>query len=104
MYKIPGFKDIPVDFRVTIMDGVRNTRVIHSSKAVGEPPFFLGASVFFAIRDAVKAARLDSGFTEHFRMDSPATSERIRLACADSIVDRSATPLKIDEKPWGVPL
>ena len=42
MYKIPGFKDIPVDFKVTVMDGVRNSRAIHSSKAVGEPPFFLG--------------------------------------------------------------
>lgn len=57
LYKIPGFKDIPVDFRVTVMDGVRNTRAIHSSKAVGEPPLFLGASCYFAIRDAVRTYR-----------------------------------------------
>lgn len=57
LYKIPGFKDIPVDFRVTVMDGVRNSRAIHSSKAVGEPPLFMGASVFFAIKDAIHSAR-----------------------------------------------
>jgi xanthine dehydrogenase/oxidase len=57
MYKIPGFKDIPLDFKITVMDGVRNTRAIHSSKAVGEPPLFLGASCFFALRDAIKSAR-----------------------------------------------
>jgi xanthine dehydrogenase/oxidase len=41
LYKIPGFKDIPVDFRIHFLEGVRNSRAIHSSKAVGEPPFFL---------------------------------------------------------------
>ena len=30
---------------------------ILSSKAVGEPPLFLGASVFFAIKEAIYAAR-----------------------------------------------
>lgn len=86
------------------MDGVRNERVIHSSKAVGEPPFFLGASVMFAIRDAIKAARQDLGQTDYFRLDCPATSERIRLACNDSLVARSFTPLQAGEKPWAVRL
>jgi xanthine dehydrogenase/oxidase len=104
LYKIPGFKDIPVDFRVTVMDGVRNTRAIHSSKAVGEPPLFLGASCFFAIRDAIKYARKDQGLNGPYRMDSPATSERIRLHCADPFVERAKTPLKAGEKPWAVPL
>jgi len=36
-------------------------RAVHSSKAVGEPPFHLGASVFFALKDAVYAARRDAG-------------------------------------------
>jgi xanthine dehydrogenase/oxidase len=56
-YKIPGFKDVPMDFRVTVMKGSKNKRAIHGSKAVGEPPLFMGASVFFAIKEAVKAAR-----------------------------------------------
>eukprot|EP00967_Tisochrysis_lutea_P053493 scaffold66575_cov31-Tisochrysis_lutea.AAC.11 len=61
---------------------------VHSSKAVGEPPFFLGASVFFAIKNAIAAARTDHlGTTgeKHFRLYSPATTERIRMACGDSI-------------------
>ena len=56
-YKIPGFKDIPADFRVTFLKGARNARAIHSSKGVGEPPLFLGASVFFAIKEAIIDAR-----------------------------------------------
>jgi xanthine dehydrogenase/oxidase len=102
LYKIPSFKDIPADFRVTVMDGVRNTRAIHSSKAVGEPPLFLGASCFFAIQDAIKSFRLDAGLKGPFRLDSPATSERIRLSCADDFVNRAKTPLKQGEKPWAV--
>ena len=99
-YKIPGFKDVPADFRVTVLDGVRNTRAVHSSKAVGEPPLFLGASVFFAIRNAISSFRADQGLLGHFRMDSPATSERIRMACQDSFTHIAETPLGPGEKPW----
>ena len=56
-YKIPGFRDIPTDLRVRFVKGATNPRAIHSSKAVGEPPLFLGASVFFAIKHAIEAAR-----------------------------------------------
>ncbi|KAJ3256861.1 hypothetical protein HK103_005105 [Boothiomyces macroporosus] len=104
LYKIPGFKDIPVVFNVTVMDGVRNTRAIHSSKAVGEPPLFLGAAVMFALREAIKAARAEQGIGGYFRLDSPATSERLRLSCVDEFVSASKTDLLPGEKPWGVPL
>ena len=60
-YKIPAADDIPRDFRVELLKDVPNVRAVHSSKAVGEPPFHLGASVLFALRDAVKAARSDAG-------------------------------------------
>jgi xanthine dehydrogenase/oxidase len=56
-YKIPGFKDIPEVFNVTLLQNAPNPLAIHSSKAVGEPPLFLGVSVYFAIKDAVAAAR-----------------------------------------------
>ena len=103
MYKIPGFKDIPQDFRVKIVKGSRNVRAIHSSKAVGEPPLFLGASVYFAIRESVKAARLENGITGHFRFDCPATSERIRVNCNDELSQNCVTLLKPGEKEWGCP-
>lgn len=60
-YKIPTANDIPVDFRVRLLEDAPNTRAVHSSKAVGEPPFHLGATVFFALKDAVYAARQHSG-------------------------------------------
>ena len=48
-YKIPSFNDVPMDFRVHLSD-TNNRFAIHSSKAVGEPPYFLAASTFFAIK------------------------------------------------------
>ena len=52
-------------------------------QAVGEPPLFLAASVFFAIQDAVAAARTESGLTGPFKLSCPATCEHIRMACVD---------------------
>ena len=36
-YKIPGFKDIPTDFRVALLENSDNPRAVHSSK-VPPPP------------------------------------------------------------------
>ncbi|XP_077254247.1 xanthine dehydrogenase 1-like [Tasmannia lanceolata] len=82
-YKIPSLNDIPLKFKVSLLKGVPNPRTIHSSKAVGEPPFFLASAAFFAIKDAILAARQDAGLNEWFPLDNPATPERIRMACAD---------------------
>ena len=57
-------------------------------QAVGEPPLFLAASVFFAIKDAIAAARAEEGLTGMFKLDSPATCERIRMACADQFTEQ----------------
>lgn len=57
-------------------------------QAVGEPPLILAASVFFAIKEAVAAARTDRGLSQVFRLDSPATVERIRMACQDFLTDK----------------
>jgi xanthine dehydrogenase/oxidase len=81
-YKIPAFNDVPEQFNVALLEGADNPFAVHSSKAVGEPPFFLGCSVFYAIKDAVAAAR---GGSEYFEFRMPATSERIRMACGDKI-------------------
>ena len=57
-YKIPGFADIPQVFNARLPKGVKCTTLsIQSSKGIGEPPLFLAASVLFALREAVKAAR-----------------------------------------------
>ncbi|GFR49634.1 hypothetical protein Agub_g11707 [Astrephomene gubernaculifera] len=85
-YKIPSVNDIPVDFRVQLLADAPNVRAIHSSKAVGEPPFHLGASVFFALKEAVYAARDAAGCSGYFVLDAPATPERLRLLCSDGVV------------------
>ncbi|OMO78014.1 Aldehyde oxidase/xanthine dehydrogenase, a/b hammerhead [Corchorus olitorius] len=82
-YKIPTVNDVPFKFNVSLLKGHPNVKAIHSSKAVGEPPFFLASAVFFAIKDAILAARAETGHTGWFPLDNPATPERIRMACLD---------------------
>lgn len=92
-YKIPGFSDIPQDFRASLLKGVEwpRLRTIQSSKGIGEPSLFLGVSVLFALRDALKAARKTLGVESDqvLTLDSPATAERLRLAVGDQIVKRA---------------
>ncbi|XP_047087102.1 xanthine dehydrogenase-like [Lolium rigidum] len=90
-YKIPSVNDIPLNFKVSLLKGVPNPRAIHSSKAVGEPPFFLASAILFAIKDAVVAARAEEGHLDWFPLDNPATPERIRMACVDSITKKFAS-------------
>lgn len=85
-YKIPSFNDIPTMLNVKLLPNTNNPFAVHSSKAVGEPPFYLGTAVFWAIKGAIQAARKDTGHDGYFHLDLPATSERIRLGCVDSII------------------
>ncbi|KAG6445382.1 hypothetical protein O3G_MSEX003918 [Manduca sexta] len=87
-YKIPGFGDIPQEFNVSLLKGAPNPRAVYSSKAVGEPPLFLASSAFFAIVEAIRAARADAGVPLEFRLDAPATAPRIRMACEDHITKK----------------
>ena len=57
-------------------------------QAIGEPPLFLGVAVFFAIKDAIMAARAQEGLTGPLRFDAPATSEKIRMACMDEFTSK----------------
>ena len=93
-YKIPSFNDVPADFRVSLLNDHPNPVCVHSSKAVGEPPFFLAVSVFLAIKEAIYNQRADAnlankGKEEYFSLLSPASSERIRMACLDSFMKLS---------------
>ncbi len=89
--QIPGFRDIPQEFNVSLLKDVNweNLRTIQRSRGVGEPPLFMGSCVFFAIRDALKAARKEWGVEEVLSLRSPATVERIRISCADPIIRRA---------------
>lgn len=103
-YKIPGFRDIPQVFNVSLLKDVEweNLRTIQRSRGVGEPPLFMGSAVFFAIRDALNAARAQWGVRDVLRLESPATPERIRVSCADPIVERARVLPKEGEKSFFV--
>ncbi|KHJ53133.1 aldehyde oxidase [Aureimonas altamirensis] len=77
-YKIPLASDRPKVFNVALADwSVNKERSIKRSKAVGEPPFCLGISVFEAIGMAV------ASFADYRicpRLDAPATPERVLMA------------------------
>ncbi len=45
----------------------------------------IAASVLFALREAITAARAESGVSGYYRLDSPAICERIRMACQDKL-------------------
>ncbi|RPA90536.1 hypothetical protein L873DRAFT_1831700 [Choiromyces venosus 120613-1] len=103
-YKIPGFVDIPQVFNVGLLKGVKwaKLRSIQSSKGIGEPPLFLGTSVLFALREAVKAAResvaVEKEGLEVLQLDSPATAERMRVVVGDWIVRWANVEVKEVEK------
>ena len=76
-YKIPLASDRPRIFNVTLADWSENTEeTIHKSKAVGEPPFMLGMSVFHALADAVASV---AGYEVCPQLDAPATPERVLM-------------------------
>ncbi|MBU3032023.1 xanthine dehydrogenase molybdopterin binding subunit [Paracoccus marinaquae] len=77
-YKIPLASDKPRIFNVKLADWSENAeRSIKRSKAVGEPPFNLGISVFEAINMAVASL---TDYREPARLDAPATPECVLMA------------------------
>ncbi|XP_069743877.1 xanthine dehydrogenase/oxidase isoform X2 [Narcine bancroftii] len=101
-YKIPTAGDIPAVFNVSLLRDSPNKKAIYSSKAVGEPPLFLAASIFFAIRDAIVAARAAFGVMEPFCLHSPATPDRIRNACVDPMTEMCPPAEPGTFTPWNV--
>jgi len=79
-YSAPTIRDIPSVFNVTLLrknTPVENRRILYSSKGVGEPPFLSGASVFFAIKSAVIAARADRGVEGVCKLAAPSTPRNV---------------------------
>ncbi|XP_065807945.1 xanthine dehydrogenase/oxidase [Labrus bergylta] len=101
-YKIPAFGDIPAQLTVSLLRDAPNQKAVFASKAVGEPPLFLAASVFYAIKDAISASRAESGISGPFRLDSPASAERIRNACSDRFTKLCPPAEPGSFTPWSV--
>jgi xanthine dehydrogenase large subunit len=76
-YKIPACGDCPAIFNVRLAEGIQNrSETIHRSKAVGEPPLMLAASVLHALSDAIAS---EADYRLCPRLDAPATPERVLL-------------------------
>jgi xanthine dehydrogenase large subunit len=77
-YKIPVCSDVPLDFRVHLLESSPNREdTIFRSKAVGEPPLMLALSVFHALRHAVGSTAEEGTLPA---LDAPATPESIMRA------------------------
>jgi xanthine dehydrogenase large subunit len=86
-YKIPAINDAPEDFRVALLpDAPNREHTIYNSKAVGEPPFMLGMSVWAALKDAVASV---GDYKHSPALDTPATPERV-LWAVEAIKAKSA--------------
>jgi len=83
-YNLPTIADCPREFNVTLLKGTKKKQILYSSKGIGEPPFFNGVSVYFAIKDAVLAARRDAGMSGKFILEQPTTPVNVRTACAQT--------------------
>lgn len=92
-YKIPTIDTIPKQFNVEVLNSGHNQKRILSSKASGEPPLLLAASVHCATRAAIKEARKQlkswgavEGTDLAFELDVPATMPVVKQLCGlDSI-------------------
>lgn len=89
-YKVPAVSTIPLEMNVRLfprdLPSLRaipeDPHDIFSAKEIGEPPLVLANSVFFALKAAVRASRLERGLSGLFRFDAPATVQEVRRACA----------------------
>uniref|UniRef100_A0A8C2F8J8 Aldehyde oxidase 5 n=1 Tax=Cyprinus carpio TaxID=7962 RepID=A0A8C2F8J8_CYPCA len=101
-YKIPALCDIPPQLNVHLLRNADNPHAIYSSKGIGEPPVFFGCTLFFAIKEAIAAARRERGLSESFPFSSPATAEKIRMACEDCFTRMNPPDRKVKTKPWAI--
>lgn len=76
-YKIPTAHDLPKQWRVKLFDRKNEEQTIYNSKAVGEPPFMLAASVWCAINNAIASL---GDYKKNPELTMPATPEAVLKA------------------------
>ncbi|AIW20670.1 xanthine dehydrogenase molybdopterin binding subunit [Vibrio coralliilyticus] len=77
-YKIPAIADMPIEFHTHLLENRANPEdTVFNSKAVGEPPFMLGMSVWSALKDAIASVAVEGAIP---KLDTPATPERVLMA------------------------
>jgi len=70
-YKIPGIRDLPAQLELRMLQSRSSEASVFGSKAVGEPPFIYGLSVFFALQNAIQSVKPEA------ELSFPATNEAI---------------------------
>ncbi|XP_013136196.1 PREDICTED: aldehyde oxidase 1-like [Papilio polytes] len=88
-YWLPQAKDIAQDFRIYFRENSYSTNMYLGAKATGEPGTSLAVAIPLAMREAISAARLESGIpaTQWFQIDGPYTTEQVCLAAATKFED-----------------
>ncbi|MCK9463963.1 MAG: molybdopterin-dependent oxidoreductase [Proteobacteria bacterium] len=77
-YKLPDVDFAPRDISVRFLEGDENRFGAYGSKAIGEPPLMYAIAAYFALVEAIRAAREDAavGF------ETPLTPEKVFMALA----------------------
>ena len=87
-YKIPTVGDLPAELHVRLLENRGNPQdTVFHSKAVGEPPFMHGISVWCALKDALASL---ADYRVAVELDAPATPERVLWAAERLRQDRGA--------------
>ncbi|KAJ0241639.1 Indole-3-acetaldehyde oxidase [Hirschfeldia incana] len=94
-YKIPTVDTIPRRFNVEMLNSGRHEKRVLSSKASGEPPLLLAASVHCATREAIKEARKqlrmwkgeEDGPSLMFQLPVPASMPVVKELCGLDVVE-----------------
>ncbi|XP_055607619.1 xanthine dehydrogenase-like [Uranotaenia lowii] len=84
-YKVPGVKDIPIDFRIKFLQKSSNPAGVLSSKASGELALNMSPVLTYALRYALRSARKDAGLPDDWiPIGSATTPEKIFLMAGNS--------------------
>ncbi|KAL1558283.1 aryl-alcohol oxidase 3 [Salvia divinorum] len=93
-YKIPSLDNVPKEFNAKVLHTGHLPDRVLSSKASGEPPLVLAASVYCGIRAAVVEARKQlkgwgatQGTDADFQLDVPATLPVVKQHCGLDYVE-----------------
>uniref|UniRef100_A0A2P2MQG8 Uncharacterized protein n=1 Tax=Rhizophora mucronata TaxID=61149 RepID=A0A2P2MQG8_RHIMU len=94
-YKIPTIDTIPKQFNIEMLSSGHHQKRVLSSKASGEPPLLLAASVHCATRAAISEARqqlhswgCSDEFDSTFQLKVPATMPTVKELCGLDVVER----------------
>ena len=79
-YKVPDMYSAPKELNVHFHETQGSPLALFRSKAVGEPSFMYGIGAYFAIRNAIRAARPD----KEVPLTAPMTPERVLLSLYDA--------------------